>query len=663
MSHDAAPRRNLESLKKEARRWLAAIRANDADARARLERAVPGTKGSPGLRNVQRALAREHGFDGWAALKAAVEQTQPDATGAGAEALARYQTMADALLEAYRTGTPEAMERHYRYTWHRRAWSGMRRYVQLDLGKLPPSADDDVEVDITLDDARHLVAREYGFDDWPALVAFAESLDSLGTVPKKRSSWGLSPSAPLAAKPVRLIDPSAPEISQLILRARDWDAILDRLASQPGTRLAAEGQMTDDILAAVVRIETLTDLDLSGSQALTDDGIRHLARLPRLKRLDLSGTAITDRGLGVLRELPALESIAVSMTHVTDDGAAVLADCGKLSRVDFAGTHTGDGVIRSLAGKPVSQLSTGNRVTDEGLRLLRELPVFSTWQGGASVPMRLFTESGEPNRLGLRGPFTDGGMEHLGALEGLYDLDIGDRRLAITAAGMKPLASLPHLERLSVDAKDDWMPYLAEMPRLRFLLIQDTLAGDDGFVALSRSRSIEAIWGRRCQNLRSRGFLALAEMPALRSLSVSCVNVDDSATASLPSFPALRELMPMDVPDAGYRHIGRCEHLESLILMYCRHTTDAATEHLAGLRHLTEYFNSYTAVTDRTPELLSTLESLERVTLDTCHGLTNDGVARLARLPRLRELRVSGRGITPEVASAFRPGVIVAAGG
>jgi hypothetical protein len=30
---------------------------------------------------------------------------------------------------------PEAMERHYRYTWHRRPWQGMRTYVQLDLGK------------------------------------------------------------------------------------------------------------------------------------------------------------------------------------------------------------------------------------------------------------------------------------------------------------------------------------------------------------------------------------------------------------------------------------------------------------------------------------------------------------------------------------------------
>ena len=73
------------------------------------------------------------------------------------------------------------------------------------------------------------------------------------------------------------------------------------------------------------------------------------------------------------------------------------------------------------------------------------------------------------------------------------------------------------------------------------------------------------------------------EMPALRGLSVSCLNVDDAALAALPRFPALRELMPMDIPDAGYRHIGRCEQLESLILMYCRDTTDAATEHITGL--------------------------------------------------------------------------------
>jgi hypothetical protein len=101
------------------------------------------------------------------------------------------------------------------------------------------------------------------------------------------------------------------------------------------------------------------------------------------------------------------------------------------------------------------------------------------------------------------------------------------------------------------------MRNIAAMPGLRFLMCQDAVAGDDGFAALGRSKSLEYIWGRRCYNLRGRGFAALAALPALRGLSVSCKNVDDSELSALPRFPSLRELMPMDVPDNGFRHVAR----------------------------------------------------------------------------------------------------------
>jgi hypothetical protein len=142
-------------------------------------------------------------------------------------------------------------------------------------------------------------------------------------------------------------------------------------------------------------------------------------------------------------------------------------------------------------------------------------------------------------------------------------------------------------------------------------------------------------------------------MPALRGLSVSCKNVEDAGVAELPKFPALRELMPMDVPDQGYRHIARCLALESLVLMYCRETSDAATEHIVSLPLLKDYFASYTCITDRTPELLSRMHSLERITLSGCAGVTNAGLAHLARLPRLRELRVSGQQISADFALDF----------
>jgi hypothetical protein len=121
--------------------------------------------------------------------------------------------------------------------------------------------------------------------------------------------------------------------------------------------------------------------------------------------------------------------------------------------------------------------------------------------------------------------------------------------------------------------------------------------------------------------------------------------------------------MPMDVPDAGYRHIARCERLEALTLMYCRNATDAATEHIVALPNLKRYFNSYTTITDRTPELLSGLDTLERVTFDVCNSLTNEGVARLSRLPNLVELRASGLRLTAQVAAAFPPRVRVSVGG
>ncbi|HEU4928320.1 MAG TPA: hypothetical protein VFU38_00710, partial [Candidatus Krumholzibacteria bacterium] len=122
MTSERQLRRNLESFKKEAKRWLDALQADDPGARARLLRAVPDAPETPTLRDVQHALASEHGFAGWAALKAAIEHAQGAIDQHGAKALALYEAKADALLEAYRTGTPEAMERHYSHTWHRRAW-------------------------------------------------------------------------------------------------------------------------------------------------------------------------------------------------------------------------------------------------------------------------------------------------------------------------------------------------------------------------------------------------------------------------------------------------------------------------------------------------------------------------------------------------------------
>jgi len=63
---------NLETLRKEAKRWLKALRAGDTAASERLKAAYPKAPSTPGLRDVQHALALEYGQSGWTALKAAL---------------------------------------------------------------------------------------------------------------------------------------------------------------------------------------------------------------------------------------------------------------------------------------------------------------------------------------------------------------------------------------------------------------------------------------------------------------------------------------------------------------------------------------------------------------------------------------------------------------
>ena len=640
MTRHITSKTTLENLKREAKRWLKALLANVSTARSRFERALPHAPARPTLRDVQLALAREHGVAGWASLKNRLADDAP---------LRRYEQVAEALVAAYASPDEQAMRIVWDYFGHRRAWDAMRRYVRLDLGKTeqPRSGEEDV---ITLDEARYLVARAQGFPNWEAMAAFAD------TIPRGKT---------IAAKPVGLYSASeetSPEEGDsppFTLRSHDWDEVIELVRERRLPGLHAHGQMTDAILERVSRLDHITRLDLDDSKYLTDDGLRYLSRLPNLRYLNLAGSDITDSGLEVLRQLSALESIVLRGTRVTDAGVAHVALCERIRSVDLSGTFTGDGAIRALAGKAsLSDFRSGNVVTDEGLALLRELPIFRTWHGGEGW-MALTSPDAKPNYLMLRGTFTDRGMTHLADLEGLFALNVDSAQLAITGLGLAPLLQLPHFEWLAFDATDDSMPHIAALPHLRFLMCQDTSSTDDGFAALGRSRSIEHIWGRRCYGLRRRGFEALSTMPALRHLSVSCKNVDDAGLSTLPNFPALRELMPMDVPDEGYRHVAGTK-VESLVLMYCRDTTDRATEHLATMTTLKKYFVSYNRITDRTPEILSGITSLEELTFDSCAGLTNDGIKALARLPRLRSVSVGGMPrVTNAIVPAFPPHVRV----
>jgi ankyrin repeat protein len=565
-------------------------------------------------------IARKRGLD------EAAEKLEAVAT-AGAT-VERFENLAKDLTLAYDTGDAAALQRigdHYgrAVSWDDVRALGWRVRTVREAGAGPGAFPVPV--------AKELLAQEAGFSSW---TAFASALVT-GTP---------APGAPY------VIDARDKGISpRRALAPKDWDAIIDAMKERRISSLDAGGEMTDAALERISQLDHVTRLGLGGSRQITDEGLRHLARMPQLRDLDLShypGGPITDRGLDVLRHLRELRKFQMCwQPGISDAGVANLAACEHLESVDLMGTPTGDGAIRALTGKQnLRRFKSGRLVTDAALPLFHQFPAFKTWRGG-EIKYSLMGPEGEPTHLMVDGPFTDEGVASLAGLDGLFALSFFWHLSAVTPAGLAPLTRLPNLGLLGCAGKlcnDEAMRHIAAMPRLRMLMAQGTVASDDGFEALSRSRTIEYIWGRGCPNLTGRGFVALAAMPALHGMAVSCKQVDDAALSTLPRFPALTHLLPMDVHDEGFRHVGRCEQLESLWCMYCRDTTDVATEHISGLSRLKLYYAGATQITDRSLEILGRMPSLERIELYECKGITDAGLPFLARLPNLKEISLSG---------------------
>lgn len=622
---------SLHTLRKEAKRWLKALRANDRDARARFDHAYPAAPSDPVLRDVQHALAREYGHESWGALKQAIEK--PPVEGAAPPArvhtVEEYERHARDIvltLDSHDEAALQRLDEHYRRSftfddWWAEIWRRVYAFRQRS-SRVPKNY-------LQLAEAQTLIAQDAGFSSWAALTR------------------ALATGAPPV--PAYAIDTTDNKIAPgRQLSDTEWDELIGEMKERRITALEANGLITDAVLARIAGLDRVTALALGGSRQLTDDGMRQLARMPQLEHLDLSeypGGKLTDRGLEVLRHLTNLRTFEMTWQRgITDAGVANLRFCDRLERVNLMGSPTGDGAIEALQGKPrLRYFSSGKLVTDAGLRLLHNFPMLKEWHDGGITSDRADAIDGGTHLL-VDGPFTNMGLASLARLDGVFELDLFWHVTGITSDGFKHLVDLPNLGSLGADGKlsdNVAMRHIASMPRLRKLRAQGTVATDEGFEALSRSKTIERIWGRECPNLGSRGFVALSTMPALRWLGVSCKNVDDEALACLPRFPALRELTPIDVKDDGFAHIGRCERLEHLRCMYCRDTTDAATAHVAGLR-LTHYYAGLTQITDRSLEILGGMPSLEEVELYECTRVTDAGLVFLAALPGLREVRLSG---------------------
>jgi hypothetical protein len=378
---------------------------------------------------VQHALAREHGHDGWIALKAALATT-PDAGVVipKARTAAEYDiwptTSSSSSIHRIRrrsTASTRTYQRAFTFDdWWAEIWRRVYAFRQRS-SKVPKNY-------LQLAEAEMLIAQDVGFASWSALTK------ALATGAARMPAYG--------------IDAQDNSIApRRTLNDAEWDELIAVMRDRRITSLNAIGLMTDGVLSRIAALDHVTALSLGGSRELTDDGLLHLARMPQLTHLNLSeypGGKLTDRGLAVLWHLPNLRSFEMTWQRgITDAGVSHLRFCDQLERVDLMGSPTGDGAIEALQGKPrLRYFSTGRLVTDEGVRLLHNFPTFKAWRQGE-----------RECHLLIDGPFTNDGLASLAGLEGVEELDLFWHVTGITSNGFAHLAALPNLMSLGADGE------------------------------------------------------------------------------------------------------------------------------------------------------------------------------------------------------------------
>lgn len=156
MHHELSATLDLQWYRKQAKDLVRRYRDGDDDARARVAEAIPERERFQ-LTDAQHVIAVEHGFRSWAEFKQWVETREPEPPVGriGRVPLSMYEERAKALASDVREGKEGAL---------RRVRALLPRYEGGE---------------ITVRDAKVVVAREYGFPTWRDLVYYQQkAIDS-----------------------------------------------------------------------------------------------------------------------------------------------------------------------------------------------------------------------------------------------------------------------------------------------------------------------------------------------------------------------------------------------------------------------------------------------------------------------------------------------------
>jgi len=229
---------------------------------------------------------------------------------------------------------------------------------------------------------------------------------------------------------------------------------------------------------------------------------------------------------------------------------------------------------------------------------------------------------------------TDSDLPQLAALPYLTHLDLSLTR--ITDHGLQQLKNAPGIVELNL--------YYAEQ------------ITDEGMAAVKGWKKLKRL-NLRGTKITDTTLEHLSNVPTLESLDVGFAQITDVGLDRLTSLPNLKELVISGnkLTDTGLQALRQLPSLTSLSLGGSQRTdsglwtislTELGLGTITTLKELRELQLDGMPVTARWLEKLKALNQLERLSLQGCKRVGDDGATLLASWPALRRLNLKGTAVT-----------------
>jgi len=248
-----------------------------------------------------------------------------------------------------------------------------------------------------------------------------------------------------------------------------------------------------------------------------------------------------------------------------------------------------------------------------------------------------------PGAVDLRASWvTDSDLPRLAQMQDLKRIDLSLTR--VSDRGLRALKALPAVEELNLyfaeQITDEGVSIVKNWKHLRRLNVRGTKITDATLEFLAGVPTIEWLDVGWAQ-ITDTGLEHLSTLMNLRHLSMGGNKLTDTSLQFLRQMPQLE-----------YLDIGGTQRTDSGL--WSLSLTETGVQAIASATGLRELRMSGTGLTSRSLELLRALNKLERLNLQGCKRLRDDATATLAQMRTLRELDLKDSGIGEQAAVRIR---------